>query len=306
MKQYLGILISVLYAIVVRFLAENAILDINSYSYLIVTPMLVGFIPFYLKQESFLQSRVKTILFPLISVLLFLIIAVISRWEDLICFAIIGIPYIFLSIFMSILLRHFLKKDDKGINKNVLPIFLLPIILGSIEQQFPKNQQELFISNEIEILASKQEVWSNLLEVPDLSKEKYNGLIHYFDVPRPIKSTYDAKSNIRLGYFENGIVLNESVVQNIEYKKLVFSINISESELNNSPTLRHVLESQSIEFKSISYELTSIGENKTKLRLNTQFKIHSNLSFYGKFWSKMIIEDFEKNLLNSLKSVIEG
>lgn len=305
MKQYLGIIISVIYALAIRLLGEMDVIEINSISFLLVTPMIIGFIPFFLKQDAFLQSTFKVITFPLISVVLFLLIAVISRLEDIACFIIIGFPYVLISAAVSLLIRSFLKDKNKGLNKNAFPIFMLPILLGMMEKQLPKQKTELTISNEIIINSDKQNIWNNLLDVPDLRNERESSLINYIGIPRPIKSSYDANTNIRLGYFENGIILNESIVESVDLKKMVFKINLENSSIQDSPTLEHVLKNKNIEFENISYILSAIDKNQTNLKLSTRYTIHTNLSFYGKFWSQLIIEDFEANLLHSLKSAIE-
>lgn len=305
MKQYLGIILSVLYALAIRALGELDVIEINSISFLIITPILIGFVPFFFKQTEFLQSTYKVIGFPIISVLLFLLIAVISRLEDLACFIIIGFPYVLVSATVSLILRSFFENKNKGIHKNALSIYLLPILFGMMEKQLPKQETELTISNEISIYSNSQTIWNNLLNVPDLKNERKSSFIHLLGIPRPIKSSYDAKTNIRLGYFENNIILNESIVESIHLEKMTFKINLDHSILKNSPTLEHVLKNKNIEFKHITYQLSAINDKETKLKLSTSFTVHTNISFYGKFWSKLIIEDFETNLLQSLKSVLK-
>jgi len=305
MKQYLGIILSVIYALAIRGLAELNVFEINSLSFLIITPILVGFIPFFLKQPQFLKSTFKVITFPLISVLLFLIIAVITSLEDLACFIIIGTPYIICSVFSSLILREIVKKRDGGISKNALPIFMLPILFGAIEKQLPKEKTELLICNQIVINKNKESVWNNLLAVPDLSNDIGNSFINDIGIPRPLRSTFDSVKNVRLGYFENDIVLNESVIHRVEYKKLKFKINLDKSHLSNSPTISHILKNRNIEFDYIQYETSQINKNKTKLKLSAKFTVNSNIPFYGQYWSNLIINDFETSLLNSLKKVIE-
>lgn len=289
----------------IRVLAELDILEINSISYLLVTPILIGFIPFFLKQPSFIESSFKVTIFPLISVLLFLIIAVISKLEDLLCFIIIGSPYILFSIIVSLMLRAILKKQDDDVLKNALPIFMLPIVLGVIEKQVAKEKTKIYLSNEIIINCNDQVVWDNLLSVPDLSNVQEDDLFNYIGVPQPIKSTYDSITNIRLGYFENDIILNETVVQRVELKKLVFKIDLDKSHFENSKTLKHILKNRNVEFHTIQYELSPIGENQTKLKLSTKYAVHSNVPFYGQYWSNLIINDFETKLLKALKNILE-
>lgn len=306
MKQYLGILAAILYALVIRILAEYGVVEINSLAYLIVAPAVLGYIPFIFRSDRFYNSIWKAIFFPLLSVLLFLLIAIITRIEDLVCLAIIGFPYILTSVIVSMALYSFLRKHDGGISKNMIPILLLPILVGRIEKEFPKNSSEFTISEYVIIASNVDAVYDNLLEVPYLDQASSIGISNYLGVPQPKYSTYDHESNVRKGYFENGIVLHETVESSQENVELVFNINVKKSELTNSPTLKHVLTSRGIEFKNITYKLENLGTLKTKLTLSTKFNINSNLIFYGKYWSELIITDFEKNILNALKTKLEN
>lgn len=305
MKQYLGIIISVFYALLIRGLAHIQVIDVNSIAFMFVTPAVISFIPFFLKDRKFLENNVKIILFPIISILLFLILAVINRWEDLACFIIIGFPYILISFGVSIMLKwRFLNKNDK-LNKNALSIFILPILIGNIEKQLPKIKSTYNITNAIIINESTTKVYSKLLAVPNLTQANEKGLLNIIGIPQPIYSSYNKASNTRFGYFENHIVLKEKVIENRINEKLVFKIFDKESNFNSSPTLRHIFETKNLEFNNITYTLTKISNNQTKLQLSTEFILNSNLRWYGKFWSNLIINDFESNLLKSLKKVIE-
>ncbi len=305
-KQFLGIILSAIYALIIRILAEWNLIEINSLSYLIVAPMALGFIPFYFKGGRFRKSISVAILYPLFSVLIFLAIAIVTQLEDLLCFIIIGLPYVLLSVCASIVLFYVTKeRKNDGINKSSLSVLLLPILFGMIEKELPKVKTDLSVSNVIVIDLSDTLVWNHLFEIPDLSQANSPGFINYLGVPQPLRSTYDSMTNTRLGYFENGIRLNESIVEQLDYRKLVFAINIEKSQFGSHPTLNHILKGENMEFKQIQYELKRLKNGQTLLKLSTNYSIHSNLPFYGKFWSKRIIDDFERKLLGSLKKTLE-
>jgi hypothetical protein len=108
-----------------------------------------------------------------------------------------------------------------------------------------------------------------------------------------------------LGYFDNGIILHEKVIDLKEYKKLSFAINVQQSKLDNSKTFMHIIKKESMIFNSITYKLQSINESKTRLTLLCDYKVRTNIPLYGEFCSKNIILDFESKLLNALKRKIE-
>lgn len=305
MKKYYGIVFTVIYALIFRVLVEFDILEINSWTYIIIIPILMGYLPFVLDKNTFLESKLKSVLFPMISVISFLLIAFLTRLEDLGCFIILLPPYLFISIIVSFILRSFLKnKEDfnsKNVTKNSLLFIAIPLFIGNVEKLVEKKETNFEISEKIIIDRCKEQIWNNLFAVPDLTNYVENSSYNYFGFPNPIKSEYSVKTNTRLGYFSNGIILNESVFESKKLEKLSFKINVDKSDLKQSQTFKHILKNRNLVFNSITYKLKTIDEDKTELTLICDYKIKTNIPLYGEYWSKSIITDFEKKLLNALK-----
>jgi hypothetical protein len=241
----------------------------------------------------------------MISVISFLLIAFLTRLEDLGCFIILLPPYLFISIIVSFILRSFLKnKEDfnsKNVTKNSLLFIAIPLFIGNVEKLVEKKETNFEISEKIIIDRCKEQIWNNLFAVPDLTNYVENSSYNYFGFPNPIKSEYYIKTNTRLGYFSNGIILNESVFESKKLEKLSFKINVDKSDLKQSQTFKHILKNKNLVFNSITYKLKIIDEDKTELTLICDYKIKTNIPLYGEYWSKSIIKDFEKKLLNALK-----
>lgn len=311
MKQYSGIIFSTIYALFFRVLVECNVVEINSWTYIILVPIIIGFIPFILDKKLILESRVKSAFFPIISVSLFLVIAFISRLEDLGCALFLFPPYVVFSLAISMFLRAIFREYDdtdssNTITKNSLFIVAIPILLGNVEKLFEKREEQFTVSDKIIIKVPKQKIWKKLYSVPDLSNYIETSAFNYFGFPNPVRSRYDKKSNTRLGYFSNGIVLNESVGYSKPFEELSFKINVDKSDLEQSQTFSHILKNKNLVFNRISYQLRNIGNHSTELTLVCDYKVKSNLPFYGEFWSKRIIEDFEEKLLKALKNQSEN
>lgn len=309
MKKYYGIIITTIYTLIFRILVEFGILEMNSWTYMIIIPIIVGYIPFLLDPKTFINSKTKAIFFPVISTILFLFIAFITKLEDLGCFIILLPPYLIISTIISLILRSFLKnekaEDNINLKRNSLILFVIPIFLGNIEKYVEKKEDNFQVSEKILINSPKQSIWSNLFSVPDLTNYIDNSIYNYLGFPNPIKSEYYTKTNTRLGYFSNGIILNEKIIELSEYEKLSFSINVDKSNLNGSQTFKHILKNKNLVFNSITYQLRSITATQTELTLICNYNIRSNIPIYGEFWSKNIIIDFENKLLKALKTRTE-
>ena len=147
MKKYYGIIFAVIYALIFRILVEVNILEINSVVYLILVPIVMGYLPFLLDSQAFINSGFKAISFPIVGTLLFLIIAFLSRLEDLGCFFILLIPYLIISLMMSLIIRCFIKRvtnyDKKNLKKNGLVLVVIPIIFGNLEKYAEKKRRQL-------------------------------------------------------------------------------------------------------------------------------------------------------------------
>jgi hypothetical protein len=309
MKKYIGIIASVVYALLFRLLVEFHVMEINSWTYLILVPVLMGYLPFVLDKKTFIESKTKSILFPMISVFLFLFIAFITQLEDLGCFVILLPPYVLISALVSWTLRLSLKENavdsNNGRTKNSLIFIALPLFLGTVEKGMDKHTDAFELSEKIIIESSDQCVWNNLFSVPDLSKDVESSIFNYLGFPNPVRSNYDVKTNTRLGYFSNGIVLNEKVVEQKDRETLSFAIDVQKSNLNKSQTFKHVLRNKNLVFQSITYRLKRIAANRTELTLSCTYQLSTNIPMYGAFWSKQIIHDFETKLLKALKRQIE-
>jgi len=245
----------------------------------------------------------------MISVFLFLFIAFITQLEDLGCFVILLPPYVLISALVSWTLRLSLKEnavDSKnGMTKNSLIFIALPLFLGTVEKGMDKHTDAFELSEKIIIESSDQGVWNNLFSVPDLSKDVESSIYNYLGFPNPVRSNYDVKTNTRLGYFSNGIVLNEKVVEQKNRETLSFAIDVDKSILDKSQTFQHVLRNKNLVFQSITYRLKRIAANRTELTLSCTYQLSTNIPMYGAFWSKQIIHDFETKLLKALKRQIE-
>lgn len=271
---------------------------------MIFIPIIVGFIPFLVQKE---MNLFKVILYPILSVSLFLIIAFFMRLEDLGCFLILLPPYLLISIIVSIVIYYAKKDFGKGKLKiYILPILVFPIFSGVLEKHIQERETNYSVSNQVIIKKPKIEVWNNLLNVPELTGYIDKSIYNYLGFPNPVKSVYFEESKVRIGYFSNGVQLNESVNIIEVFREVSFTINIKESDFESSQTLKHALKLKNIEFNKITYRIKEIDKDIVKLELLCNYKLSSNLPYYGEFWSKRIINDFEEKLLNALKYKTEN
>ena len=307
--QYIGIVLGALYGVGFRLLCDRDVFggfyDIYSITFIWLLPIVVGVIPILFSRKEVLESRWKQFSFPFFSVLLFFLFALSSGLEDWLCILIIAFPFLIGAGIVGLLLGAIIKKYKSN---NLYSILLLPLVLSPLEMHLSNHYETFYVQSEININASNISVWDNIIEVPEIMEAEYNyGFFNYIGVPRPIRSTLERVKGVeyRIGHFTDSLKLYETISKSDSLKYVNFKIHMDKSELRNTPTDKHLLQSNNFEFKNISYSLTIINREETKLTLNCEYNINSKMNFYASFWANQVIKDFEERLLESLKLKIE-
>jgi hypothetical protein len=188
-------------------------------------------------------------------------------------------------------------------------IILIPLLLNPIENLIP-NKSEIFrVSSGIIIHMSNKDLFPKLLEVPTISDTEYvSGFYQSIGIPRPLNSQLfqDGRQIYRIGNFTDNFKLYEYVTGLKNNEFVNFKIDLSKSQLRDTPTDQHLLKSKYFDFENINYTLIPLSEHSTKVVLNCDYRIESKMNFYANFWAKSIIKDFEERLLNALKFKLEN
>lgn len=93
-KKYIGILLGTVYGLMYRFVSEFKfvsnydLFDFNIYSisFIWVLPICIGIIPILVAQDEMLKNDYKQFFYPILSVFIFFIIAIVNRFRRLVMF----------------------------------------------------------------------------------------------------------------------------------------------------------------------------------------------------------------------------
>jgi hypothetical protein len=311
--QYFGILLGGLYGYCLRLIfGEDQITpdlyqnqSLYSISFIWITPIVLSTIPILFATKQIIASKWKQFFFPFLSVFLFFVLALSKGLEDWLCILILCFPFLTAAGFTGLIIAPIIKKRK---SKKMYSILLLPLLLNPIESYLPNKKESYTVKNQIEILADQQTVWNNLIEVPVISDNEFDpGIFNFIGVPRPIKSKLATVNGqeYRIGYFSDDLTLYETISQIDTLNFIEFEIHMDKSELRNTPTDNHLLNSDYFAFENISYRLKKINRGTTELTLQCDYNLNSKMNGYANFWAEQIIRDFEVTLLNSLKLKIE-
>lgn len=307
--QFTGIISGVIYGLIIRMLGEyfHDFYSIYSISFIWITPIMIGLFPILFSSTQLYKSKLKLFLYPILTVLLFMLTALIIQIEDLVCLLIIGWPFLLTAGIVGLVIGSVVK--DKVDSKKMYSILLLPLILNPIEHAIPNKAETFKVESSIVVHLTPEELFPNLLEVPVISENEYEpGFYQTIGVPRPVKSEIKIDNGRihRIGTFTEGLKLYEEITALDENRFVNFKIDLQKSQLRNKPTDQHLLKSSYFNFENISYTLIPVAENQTKIVLSCDYQINSKMNLYANYWAENIIKDFEIRLLNALKFKFES
>jgi len=314
-KDYIGILAGAAYALIYRLLDGlshsgwffNIDVSVNSFTFFIFIPAVVGLLPILIAKNEIGRSWSKYFFYPIVSNIIFIIVAFSIKLEDLGCGIIILPVFILISGLIGLIAGAILKRNYKK-NNTLYSLLFLPIFTTIVESNIPTPSKSYEVVSSVIIDNSKENIWSNIIEVPEIKPSEYSPDFYSFiGIPQPIQSKLEIinSKEFRIGYFTDGLTLVESIAEIERYKKVRFNIHIDQSELRDTPMDQHVLKSTYFKFTSISYHLKETVDGKTELSLKCNYTIDSKIHLYANFWADNIIRNFEEKLLAILKEKLK-
>lgn len=126
--------------------------------------------------------------------------------------------------------------------------------------------------------------------------------------PRPIKAELDtiAVGGIRVAIFDRGLYFTETVTEMIPNKILAFNIKADPNSIPPTALDEHVMVGgKYFDVMEGKYEIERIGDNQINLILTSRFRLSTHFNLYSGAWSKMIMRDIQKNILEVVKSRCE-
>lgn len=301
----ISILIAAVYGLVAR-IGFGAFNQMNSFSYLFVVPAVMGAIPHFVKSDEKRKVFMDWILIPWLSVLVFFFLTMMFKLEGFICLVILAAPFMMFGTLIGLIVR-LIQINKKNKNKLMISIMLIPAIFNPIENMMVSPSKDYEVRNEVVIDASKEVIWSNIIQVDEIKAEEYNsGAFQYLGIPRPIKATvsYSGQGAERIGYFSGGLKFVEVIETFEPLKKAEFSIKLDEGSLRNVAFDHHVLNGNYFHFNTATYKIEE-RNGQLILSLTSSYFLKSKLNFYGAFWGGWMLDDFQARLLEVIKNRCE-
>jgi hypothetical protein len=309
--KYGGILIGGLYGLLMRIIfGEHFEFDfagLFSITFIWLLPIIIGLTALIFSPKEDLSKLDVRIFRPALSVLTFFILCYWTGLEDIICILIISIPFLVVSALAGVILGGIILRYRQ--RKSILySIFFIPFISGIIEPAFSIPTDQFETTSTIIISSGKSEIWNNIVRVDTIQETEYKrGLFNFAGIPRPLYAELDRDTagGIRIGHFEGGLQFQENIIEWNRNDSVAFDIKIIPSTTIKTVFERHILKGQRFKFLSAKYRLKEISGNKTELSLTTKFQLNTKINFYGEFWGKKLLMDFQTRLISVIKKRCE-
>ncbi|MBF9255682.1 hypothetical protein I2I11_20460 [Pontibacter sp. 172403-2] len=272
-------------------------------SFMFLVPFVIGLITAYYHDSVTSSRKIGVIAMPLISIVGFVGLSVFFGMEGVIC-ALMALPiFLFMALLGGLVGVQVFERNRSKVH--VLLWVILPFLLAPFENYFGLTDKIFSEHTTIVINSDDETVWGNITRVSRISESENNSsLFQVMGFPRPIEAELDtvAVGGIRKAIFARGLFFTERVTQMNPLKVLAFSIEADPNSIPPKALDEHVLVGgKYFDVLEGKYEIKRISSDKIILHLTSQFRLSTRFNFYSGLWSKLIMSDIQKNILEIIK-----
>jgi len=316
MKTLIAVGLGTIYGLLLRmmFWFFNDFMGIMSLSFLIISPIIIGFLTIILIPKNQTVSGPSAFLTPWLTSFSILVVTMLFQIEGIICWIMIYPLFSILAGIGGIIAFLVRKKrvtdmDNNNWKKpnslNISVILILPAFIGVIEGERTLSGKEFNISKSVIIPASTKVVWYHLTNINEIkTTENYSPLSNMMGFPRHLCTTLDTLSvgGNRKAIYENGLYFEETISDYEIGKLLVLDINIDPNKIPKNVMDEHiVIGGKHVNILQDIYTIKKISENSCKLTLTSRFTINTPFNWYASIWSKYLMADILHGQLNLIK-----
>ena len=300
-----------LYGISLRlaFGTLNSIMPIMSVSFLILAPVVVGFITVLIYMRYKKANALGAFFLPWITTFLLLIATIYLNLEGSICWLMIY-PLFSIAAGIGGLFAHRImrkRKINQANSKDILDenqwndrlkvsaVLVLPIIFGIIESDHSLNRSDITIERSVTINKPSTKIWKALTSSGAvLKEEKDGGLSSLIGFPKHVETTLDtlAIGGKRVATYERGLYFNETITDLIPNKKLVLKVDVDPHKIPPTVMDEHILiGGKHVDVYEDVYTLKANKDGSTTVSLSSHFMINTPFNWYTKIWANFLMKD---------------
>lgn len=307
----LAIILGAIYGLLMRLAMEKELMTI---CFIFLVPIAIGFLTVWLSPEKWRMKWWYAVVMPWLAAFLFLIGAMLTNLEGLICVAFI-FPVV--AIFGSLgglcarILAGLRATTSARQQSLVLAsLVIIPFVSVPLENGIlGDNHSVKTVESEIRIHAPKEVVWRNIIRVPAIQpQEQTTSFFHRIGFPKPIEATLSQEGigGVRHASFERGVVFTETITDWRDQEFISFSIKANTEAIPPTTFDEHVtIGGKYFDILQGTYRLEQQGDDVI-LHLWSEQRLSTNFNLYAGLWTGAIMQDIQSNILMVIKRRCEA
>ncbi|WP_153799143.1 SRPBCC family protein [Foetidibacter luteolus] len=318
MKTILAITAATIYGLSIRlfFGFLDQFMGIMSLSFLVIVPVLIGFLTVRLIPRHRIKSSGAAFGYPVLTCVVILVITIASGIEGDICWMMMFPFFAILAGLGGLLAYKWRKKDDLDDDYEIgdensdklkisLVLLVIPVLGGTLENDRSLSNEEIIVSRHIVVKANAAEVWKSIVAPRLDNPEKHaTRLSSFLGFPKHIYTSLDtaAAGGKRTAVYEKGLIFDEVISRYEENKALTLDIKTDAGKIPADVMDEHiVIGGKHLDILEDVYKLESIPGAGTRVTLSSRFVINTPFNWYAAMWAKYIIADLLEGELDLIK-----
>ncbi|WP_158993105.1 hypothetical protein [Mucilaginibacter sp. L196] len=306
-----AVLVGFLFRIVFEISFFRSFTSSMSIGFLFGVPFIMGFITVFFAEKKELENVTISIFTPWISIFGLLVITLLFNTEGWACWM-MALPVFLVSAsfggYFAHKYREWTNNRNNGIQLSL--IVLLPFMIVPLENLAGSSSTTYKAYTEIEIHASKEQIWGNVTRVRAIKQKQDSAYFtRFLGFPRPIQAVLDTEAvgGKRKAIFDKGLIFDEQVTAYEPFKLMTFTIHADPYTIPSTTMDKHiVIGGEYFDVLNGTYILEPEGSGLYKLRLYSNFKLHTTFNFYAHIWAVWIMRDIQQNILKVIKDRSES
>lgn len=308
--QTTSVIMGVLYGIAIRLLVEFDFFDQGAMgaAFFFGTPAVMGAIAVYFSSEIKTPSVIYAIFFPWLTIVVFIITTFFTMLEGSICIALMSPAFLILASCGGLITRQVIKYVHEKRDISIKAFALLPLLFAAAENTIESPDLVHSISQVIEVNAEPSAVWQEIKHIENIAPHEFsNSLVYAIGVPYPEFGKYDESTQTRESRWQKNIRFTEYVIEHRENEFMRWTYDFQPGDIPPKALDEHVeIGGQFFDFIDTVYETKRLGPARTQLQLTMRYRLSTNFNWYSNFWAKLLVKDFEQQILRVYKNRAEN
>lgn len=284
-----------------------------SLAYLFLVPYALGVLTAALYPKAIRSVALRWVfwlLMPCVSVGLMIVVVMALAWEGAICIVMASPIALAMGVTGGLTVAVVETLRHRPIPRAaVASCLVLPFAFGPAEARLPPVDDVRTVTTTIDIAASPEIVWRNVVRVPMIGEdEQTTGLFQRMGIPKPLEATITGHGvgALREARFAHGIAFRERVTEWEPERQLGFTISADTETITPDVLDVHVrVGGPYFDVVYGRFTLEPYGSG-TRLRLLSQHHLRTHLNFYAHLWTDAVMRDIQTNICQVIRRRAEA